>query len=74
MSEWLAISEWHRCVQMARPGIVFEVRNAEGKSLFTPCVTPVPAMPANWTSPPLQFRAVAEPAPERSTPIPPPRG
>ena len=74
MSEWMAITEWHRCAEMARPGIVFEIRNADGKSLLTPCVARLPATPFDWDSPPLQFRAIPEPAPSRSTPIPEPRG
>jgi hypothetical protein len=74
MSEWLAIAEWQRCVEMARPGIVFEIRNAEGNSLFTPCVTPLPAAPFDWKSPPLEWRAVPEAAPQHSTPLPPPKG
>ncbi len=74
MSEWLAIAEWERCVEMARPGIVFEIRNPEGLSLFTPCVTPLPAMPLDWKLPPVEFRAVAETPPEHSTPIPEPKG
>ena len=27
MGEWIAIEQWERCVEMARPGIVFEIRN-----------------------------------------------
>jgi hypothetical protein len=74
MGEWIAIAQWERCVEMAKPGIVFEMRNAEGLSLFTPCVPAVPAKPFDWTSPPLEFRAVVEPAPQHSTPMPPPKG
>jgi len=74
MGEWLAIEQWERCVEMARPGIVFEMRNAEGLSLLTPCVPGVPIKPFDWTSPPKEFRAVAEPAPEHSTPLPAPKG
>jgi len=74
MAEWIAIAQWKDCVQMARPGIIFEVRNAEGQSLFTPCVNPLPPMPFDWKSPPLMFRAIPEPAAQRSTPIPPPKG
>jgi len=54
--------------------IVFEIRNADGRTMLTPCVRPLPPAPFDWRSPPLQFRAVAEPQPERSAPIPPPRG
>ena len=74
MSEWMAIEQWERCVEMARPGIVFEIRNAEGLSLFTPCVTPLPKPPFDWKSPGIEFRAVFEPPPQHSTPIPPPKG
>lgn len=74
MSEWVDIAQWARCHDMERPGIIFEIRNAEGLSLFTPCVTPLPEMPFDWKQPALEFRPVEETPPERSTPIPPPRG
>ena len=74
MSEWMSIAQWQECVNMARPGIIFEIRNADGQSLFTPCIVSVPTMPFDWKSPPVQFRAVAEPRPEHSTPIPPEKG
>jgi len=74
MSEWISIAQWNDCAKMARPGIVFEIRNADGRTMLTPCVQPLPPAPFDWRSPPLQFRAVAEPKPERSAPIPPPRG
>ena len=74
MGEWLAISEWQRCVEMQRPGIVFEIRNREGLSLFTPCVFPPPAVPFDWKLPPLEFRAVVESKPEHSGPLPAPKG
>jgi hypothetical protein len=74
MSEWLAISQWHECARLARPGVVFEIQNAERQSLFTPCVQPLPSMPFDWTSGPVRFRAVPEPKPQRSAPLPPPRG
>jgi hypothetical protein len=70
MGEWMAIALWHHCAQMAKPGIVFELRNAEGRSLLTPCVQPLPPAPFDWTSPAREFRAVPEPKPERSSPIP----
>jgi hypothetical protein len=73
MSEWMAIDQWHRCVDMARPGIVFEIRNSEGQSLFTPCVMPLPRMPFDWKSAPLRFRVVPEPKPEHSSPLPGPK-
>jgi hypothetical protein len=73
MGEWIAIALWQQCTQMAKPGFVFEVRNAEGQSLFTPCVRPLPAPPHDWTSPPKEFRRVPEPQPEHSAPAPAPR-
>ena len=74
MSEWMAIAQWQQCREMERPGIVFEIQNAAGQSMFTPCVMPLPPLPFDWKSPPLRFRAVKEPAPEHSSPIPPPKG
>jgi hypothetical protein len=74
MSEWISIAQWRDCAQMARPGIVFEIRNAKGQTMLAPCVQPLPEAPFDWSSPPLQFRPVAEPKPEHSAPIPPPRG
>lgn len=74
MGEWLAIAEWERCLDMVRPGIVFELRNADGLSMFTPCVTPLPAPPFDWASPAVEFRAVVEPPPQHSSPLPEPAG
>jgi hypothetical protein len=73
MSEWMAIAQWQECTNMMRPGIVFEIRNAEGQTMLTPCTIPLPPMPFNWSSPPTMFRAVAQPKPEHSTPIPAPK-
>lgn len=73
MGEWIAISQWQECERMAGPGVVFEIRNAEGLSLFTPCTVPLPPMPFDWKSVPVRFRAVAEAAPEHSAPIPAPK-
>ena len=72
MNEWMAIAQWHECQKMARPGIVFELKNADGQTLLSTCAAEVPAKPFDWKSPPLVFRAVAAPAPQRSTPMPPP--
>jgi hypothetical protein len=74
MSDWISIDEWHRCVEMERPGIVFEIRNAEGQVLTTPCILPLPQMPFDWKLPPLQVRAVAESMPKHSDPLPKPKG
>jgi hypothetical protein len=72
MSEWFDINQWDHCIEMARPGIVFEIRNADGQSMFSPCTKQVPEAPFDWKSSPLKFRAVLEPAPEHSSPIPKP--
>ena len=74
MSEWIAIAQWQECTKMARPDIVFEIRNAEGQTMLSPCVVPLPEMPFNWKSPAVMFRPVARPKPEHSTPLPPPKG
>jgi hypothetical protein len=74
ISDWMTIDQWQRCVEMAKPGIIFEIRNADGQSLFTPCTSTLPAVPFDWKTPATAFRAVDEPAPLRSGPLPPPRG
>ena len=74
MSEWLAIAEWQRCAEMARPGIVFEIRNSGGQSLFAPCATELPEKPFDWSLPPTEFRSVVAKPAQHSTPIPAPRG
>jgi hypothetical protein len=73
MGEWIAIAQWQQCAQMEKPGIIFEIQNAENKSLFTECVLPLPAMPFDWKSPPLRFRAIPEPKPVHSAPAPRPK-
>ena len=73
MGEWIDSAEWERCRELERPGIIFEIRNAEGLSLFTPCVAPFPEMPWDWKLPPSQFRAIPEPTAEHSDPLPPPQ-
>jgi hypothetical protein len=72
MSDWMAIAQWEECQKLAKPGIVFEIRNARGQSMWTQCVMPLPPMPFDWTSPPVEFRAVPEAPPRHSDPIPPP--
>ena len=72
-TDWISMQEWARCAEMSRPGIVFEIRNAEGLSMFTPCVMPPPEAPFDWTLPPLEFRPVPETPPERSDPLPRPQ-
>ena len=73
MGEWMDIEHWPECARIERPGIVFELRNKDGQSLFTPCVVPVPDPPFDWASPPQEFRAVAEEEPMHSTPLPKPQ-
>lgn len=72
MSEWTPISEWHQCVELAKPGIIFEIRNAEGQSLFTGCTSAF-STPFDWKSPPIVFRAIPAPKPVHSEPMPEPR-
>ena len=72
MGEWMPIDQWPQCIELGRPGIVFEIRNAEGQSLTTPCVVPLPHLPFDWASPPREFRAVPETKPVHSTPVPEP--
>jgi hypothetical protein len=73
MSEWMDIARWPECVEMMKSGVVFEIRNAEGRTMLTPCVQPLPQMPFDWKSRPTQFRAVAERRPEHSSPMPEPK-
>lgn len=74
MGDWMAITHWDQCRVLTRPGIVFEIQNSEGMSMLTPCVAAVPPAPLDWKSPPVRFRTITEPKPERSAPIPPPKG
>lgn len=71
MSEWIDFERWPDCASMERPGFVFEVTNTEGQSLFTDCEVPLP-LPFDWTSDPVRFRVILEPAPRHSDPIPTP--
>lgn len=70
MSDWVAIEQWAECARMEKPGIIFEIRNREGLSLFTPCVAPLPEVPFDWQSPPVQFRAMPEQPAVHSSPLP----
>jgi hypothetical protein len=69
MSEWIDYERWADCVRMERPGVVFEVVNAEGQRLLTPCVQRLET-PWDWTSGPVRFRAAAAPQPRHSNPMP----
>lgn len=46
----IAIAQWHAGEKMARPGIVFELRNAEGLTMLSPCTAQVPEKPFDWKS------------------------
>jgi hypothetical protein len=70
MSDWIDIAQWDECHDLARPGIVFEIRNAEEQSMITRCTAAVPAAPFDWKSAPLKFRAIVELPPQHSQPIP----
>ena len=73
MNEWLTIDRWNECQALTRPGIVFEIQNSQGQSMFTPCVVPLPAAPENWKSPGVKFRAVVQLKPQHSDPLPTPK-
>jgi hypothetical protein len=70
MSDWIDITQWDHCQEMARPGIVFEIRNADEQSMITNCTVTVPAAPFDWKSAPVKFRAIVEVPPQHSQPIP----
>jgi hypothetical protein len=70
MSDWVSIEQWSDCVLMERPGIAFEVRNAAGQVLTSPCTATLPEAPFDWESPPVEFRPVAEQPAQHSAPIP----
>jgi hypothetical protein len=70
LTEWFPIKEWGRCAELARTGLVFEIRNSDGLSLFAECSTLIPEAPWDWQSPPIEFRAVPQLPAERSMPLP----
>jgi hypothetical protein len=72
VSEWVDFDRWKDCPHLERLGFIFEIRNAEGQSLFTRCEVPL-QLPSSWTSAPVRFRLVEAPKPRHSTPIPKPR-
>lgn len=69
MSDWIDFAQWSLCDEMARPGVVFEVVNADGQVMLTEC-TPVLEIPTDWKAGPIRFRPIPEPVPTRSKPIP----
>lgn len=72
MYDWIPIDQWAECSTMERPGIVFEIRNADGQTLMTACVPEAPKAPFDWTAPPIEFRPVPQPPAQHSEPLPPP--
>lgn len=72
MTEWYEIARWAECVDLARPGHVFEIVNGDGQALLTPCTPTLPELPFDWTAPPLRFRLVAELPGLHSEPLPAP--
>ena len=72
MTEWIDIARWPEGAAMTRPGVVFELRNADGLTMRTPWVQPLPSAPFDWRSPPVAFRAIPEPPAVRSDPLPAP--
>ncbi|MCO5966745.1 hypothetical protein [Sinorhizobium meliloti] len=70
MTDWIEFERWPDCKSMERPGIVFEVTNGD-QTLLTGCVVPLP-LPSDWVVHPLRFRAVPQPRPRHSSPIPEP--
>ncbi len=70
MDGWLPMENWPECRRLEKPGIIFEVQNAEGASMFLQCVVPFPGQPWDWTSPPQRFRAVPLRKPTPTSPIP----
>jgi hypothetical protein len=72
MDHWIPIQRWSECAQMVRPGFVFEIQNAAGQSMWTPCTSRL-TPPLDWRTAPVRFRLVREAAPEHSSPLPAPR-
>lgn len=70
MVDWIPIDQWVECVSMARSGIVFEIRNANGQTLLTACVPEVPKAPFDWAGPAIEFRVVPERPARHSEPLP----
>jgi hypothetical protein len=71
MTEWMAIAHWPDCRKLEKPGIIFELQNASGQSLFTRCLVD-PAVPVDWVHPPIRFRVIVDQPPEHSAPLPAP--
>ena len=67
--DWIPFDRWPECMALERPGYVFEVVNADGLTMLTSCVDPLP-VPFDWKQPPALFRLVKEPAAEHAPPLP----
>ncbi len=74
MSEWMAIAQWHECEKLTRPGIVFELKNAEGLTMLSPCVAQVPAQAFRLEVAPGRVPRGRCARPRHSEPMPPPTG
>jgi hypothetical protein len=70
--DWIPMDQWVECAKLERPGIVFEVRNAQGQTLLTACMPEKPSAPFDWTGPPIEFRPVPEAPAKHSSPLPDP--
>ena len=70
MVDWIPIDQWVECARLERPGIVFEVRNAQGQTLLMACTPDKPQAPFDWAGPPLEFRPVPEAPAKHSSPLP----
>jgi hypothetical protein len=70
MDAWLPMDRWPECRALEKPGIVFEVQNADGDSMVLACELPFPGAPWDWRSPPIRFRAIGLPKPRPTSPIP----
>ena len=72
VTDWVDFDQWVNCVEMERPGFVFELENVEGLRLLTPCVGTV-ELPWDSKSGPVRFRLIEEPKPRHSSPLPKPQ-
>ncbi len=71
MTDWIDFSRWPDCPSQTRPGHVFEVENAQGQVLLTPCEETL-QVPWDWRSGPVRFRLVPDPPAKLSNPMPAP--
>ena len=75
MGEWIAIAQWDKCLGLARPGIIFEVSNAEGRSLVHTVCGVAATAAVRLEIAPVRFRVVPEFRRSTRRPLPePPKG